>query len=133
MIEWQLLLGLTGWERTMFQEWLQKRNFREEFGMGSEPVDQFKFNADDNDYADDHGHIQKELFQVVMSKYPEESLQFLNGIAARGDEEIAALLRKLQKDGPSQMKEPSHPTEGDEVVPSGADSGMGGEEGGGEE
>jgi hypothetical protein len=113
----------------MFQEWLKQRKIKEEFGMGSEPVDQFKFNTDDQDFADDHEHIQKELFKVVMSKYPEETLQFLNEIAARGDEEVASLLRKMQKDGPRQMQEPSHPTDGDEVVPSGADTGYGGGEG----
>lgn len=113
----------------MYKEWLEKRKLKEEFGMGAEPVDQFKFSPDDNDYADDHEHVEKELFKAVMSKYPEETIEFLNNIAARGDEEIASLLRKMQKEGPDQMKEPQHPSETDEIVPSGADTGYGGGEG----
>ena len=114
----------------MYKEWLEKRQIREEFGVGGEPEDNFKFGPDDNDYADDHEHVQQELFKAVMSKYPEETIDFLNNIAARGDEEIASLLRKMQKEGPDQMKEPRHPSDADEIVPSGADSGYGGDEGG---
>ena len=109
-----------------FQDWLKNRQLREEFGAEGEPVDDFKFNTDDQDFADDYENVEKELFKAVMSKYPEETEQFLNGIAQRGDEEISALLRKLKKDQPMQMKEPQHPTDGDEIVPSGADSGYGG-------
>jgi hypothetical protein len=60
-------------------------------------------------------------------------MQFFEGIAQRGDQEVAALLRKLQRDiGPTAHKEPDHPSDGDEVVPSGADTGYGGGEGGDE-
>lgn len=113
----------------MFQEWLASRKIKEEFGIGSEPEDQFHFNADTDDFADDHEHLQQELFKILLSKYPEETLGFVNNIAARGDEEVATLLRKMQKDGPNPMKEPQHPSDGDEVVPSGADGGYGGGEG----
>jgi len=108
---------------SIFRDWLERRKLKEELNDGGEPVDSFKFNTDDQDYADDHEHLEQELFKAVMSKYPEEAEEFLNGIAQRGDEEIANLLRKLRKDQPMQMKEPQHPTDGDEVVPPGADTG----------
>ena len=116
----------------MFQEWLRKRGVKESFGDEADPVDGFKFGGSDDDYADDYENIQKELFKSVMSKYPDEAMEFFNGIAQRGDEEIAMLLSKLQQDKPNQSREPSHPSDGDEIVPSNADTGFGGE-GGGEE
>ena len=57
-------------------------------------------------------------------------MQFVNGIAQRGDEEVAALLSKLKREKKPQFSEPRHPTDGDEVVPSGADSGYNNEFGG---
>ena len=104
----------------MFKKWLR---YREGLGDTGEPMDGFKLGADDNDFAGDHEHIQKELFKVIMSKYPDEAMQFLNGIAQRGDQEVASLLSKLKREKKSQFKEPQHPTDGHEVVPSGADSG----------
>jgi len=112
---------------SMFQEWLRKRQLRE--GLDG-PVDQFKFNTDSQDYADDYEHVQQEVFKAVLSKYPDETMEFLSGIAARGDEEIAELLRRLQSNKPGEMKEPRHPSEEDEVVPSSADSGYNNEFGG---
>ena len=114
-----------------WQRWLKKRQFREGLGEGGDPVSDFKFSTGVDDNVDDYDHVQQELFKAVMSKYPEESMQFFDGIAQRGDQVIAALLRKLQQDQPTQMKEPSHPGDGDEVVPSNADTGYGGD--GGEE
>lgn len=114
----------------MFKEWAKKRKIREDFDNDIGAADKFKFNVGEEDYADDHDHVEKELFKAVMSKYPEESMEFLNNIAARGDEEIASLLRKLNKGGPEESKEPQHQSDGDEVVPYGSDSGFGGEEGG---
>jgi hypothetical protein len=108
---------------SMFNDWKRKRDLQEGMGEGGDPIDGFKFNTDDRDYAEDHDHIQQELFKTVMSKYPEETMQFLDGIAQRGDEEIAALLRKLQREESPDFKEPQHPTSGDEVVPSSADTG----------
>ena len=119
---------MSNWRR-----WSEERKLREGFGEGGDPVSNFKFNTGDEDYADDYEHLQQELFRTVLDKYPEETMQFLEGIAQRGDQEIAALLRKLQRDiGPTANKEPDHPTDGDEVVPSGADTGYGGGEGGDE-
>jgi hypothetical protein len=114
---------------SIFQDWLRQRQLRE--GI-NEPVDRFRFDTDNEDYADDYEHIQQEVFKVVMSKYPDETMEFLNGIAARGDEEVAELVRKLQKDKPGKPKEPQHPSEEDEVVPSSADSGYNNAFGGGD-
>lgn len=102
---------------------------------GSNPVDKFRFNTGEEDYAEDYEKVQQELFKVVLSKYPNETLDFLNTIAQRGDEEITNLLRKMRKDkGMRLPREPQHPTDGDEVVPSMADRGhdQGGEGGGGD-
>jgi hypothetical protein len=113
----------------MFHKWLEKR-WSEEFGSDG-PIANFQ-SSNDDDFADDHEHLQQELFKCVMSKYPDDTLEFLNGIAQRGDEEVASLLRKFQKNKPNQMAEPRHPSDNDEVVPSSADMGHGGEGGGGD-
>ncbi len=118
-----------------FHQWLRRRRLREGLadGGGNPAEDGFKFNQDDDDVGDDYEHIQRELFKTIYSKYPDETMQFLNGIAQRGDEEVAALVRRLRKDKrPVQFKEPQHSTDGDEVVPSHADMGSGGEAGGAE-
>jgi len=117
---------------SMFKEWMKRKKLREGLGDSGEPVDGFKLNGDDNDFAVDHEHLQKELFKTIMSKYPDETMQFVNGIAQRGDEEVAALLSKLKREKKPQFSEPRHPTDGDEVVPSGADSGYNNEFGGGD-
>ncbi len=114
---------------SMFRDWLRIRQMRE--GI-DDAVDRFKFDADDEDYADDYEHLQQEVFKAVMSKYPDETLEFLNGIAARGDEEVAELLRKMQRGKPEKQKEPRHPNQDDEVVPSSADTGYNNSFGGGE-
>lgn len=118
---------------SMFKEYARKRRLREGLADDADPTSGFKFNnSGDEDVADDHEHTQQELFKVIMTKYPEETNAFLNGIAQRGDEEVAALLRKVGKNkGFSMNREPQHPTDGDEVVPSNADTGHSG--GGGEE
>lgn len=98
---------------SLFKEWVKRRSLQEDF--------------DDSDSIDDYEHIQTELFKIVMSKYPDEVMQFLNGIAQRGDQEVMTLLRKIRLEKqPTQMKEPQHPSDGDEVVPSSADAGYGG-------
>jgi hypothetical protein len=111
---------------SLFQQWLKKRNLIE---SGLE--DKFQFsdkdleNSDDmgaTDYADDHDHIRDELFKVVMSKYPTETIEFLNGIAQRGDEEVSLLLSKVQKNTPHNQ-DIRHPRERDEVKPPTADTG----------
>ena len=115
---------MSNWRR-----WSEQRRLQEGLGEGGDPVSNFKFSSDEDDYADDYEHIRQELFNAVYDKYPEETMQFLDGIAQRGDQEIASLLMKLQRDAPTQMKEPDHPSEKDEVVPFVADSGYGGGEG----
>jgi len=114
----------------MFKEWMRRKNLKEGLGDSGEPVDGFKLNGDDNDSAQDHEHLQKELFKAIMNKYPDEMMQFVNGIAQRGDEEVASILSKLRREKKPQFSEPRHPTDGHEVVPSNADGGYNNEFGG---
>lgn len=115
---------------SMFKSWLERRRLREGLGDAGEPVDGMQLGGDSNDFAMDHEHLQRELFKTVLSKYPDETMQFLNGIAQRGDGEIASLLSKMKREKKSSFSEPRHPTDGDEVVPSNADSGFSNEFGG---
>ena len=102
---------------SLFQKWLRVRE-----DMDS-AADQFKFDSED-DFADDYEHVQQELFKAVMSKYPQETMQFLDGVAQRGDSEIAELLNKLNREkGPSSSRPPQHRHDPDEVVPAVADRG----------
>ena len=80
-------------------------------------ADDFHHNADSADFADDHEHVQTELFKAVLSKYPDETLQFLDGIAQRGDDEIASLLKKLRGESGSKSLDEPHGMSSDEVVP----------------
>jgi len=116
---------------SLWNQWKRKRDINEGLGDGANPVDNFKFNDAGDDYAADNEQIQQELFSIVMSKYPEETMQFLDGIAQRGDEEVLSLLRKLQREAPGD-REGNKPRNPPEVVPPAADSGHGGEEDGGE-
>lgn len=109
-----------------WNKWKRNRYLKEDGNEPSNPVDNFKFNRNDNDYADDYQHLQQELFTTVYSKYPEECMQFLNGIAQRGDEEILMLLRKLQKDVPTGSPKGNEPRNPPEVVPPESDTGHGG-------
>ena len=118
---------------SMFREWLRRRRLQEGLADTVNPSDAFKLDNEDADFAADHEHLQKELFKTIMSKYPDETMQFLNGIAQRGDQEVASLLGKLRRDKKPQFSEPKHPSEGDEVVPSGADRGYNSFDGGGGE
>lgn len=114
-----------------FDEWLRGRGIKEGFDDIGSPVDNFRFNSDDENeeenHVDDQEKVKRELFEVVYSKYPTETLQFLDGIAQRGDEEVNALLSKLKANSPNNFKEPRHPSDTDEVVPPEADTGQGGE------
>jgi hypothetical protein len=109
----------------MFQEWLKKKRLKEGLADGRDPVAGFKFNQDADDFAEDQDRAEADLFKTVMRKYPEETMDFLQTISQRGDTEISALLRKIDKNrGPRLSKNPEHPSSGDEVVPSLADSGF---------
>lgn len=110
---------------SVWQDFIKNRRVRESFEDGSDPVSKFKFNTDDEDYSEDYEKVQQELFKTIMSKYPEECLDFLNTIANRGDQEVSNLLRKMKKEKSSNRlpKEPQHPTDGHEFVPSMADTG----------
>jgi hypothetical protein len=114
---------------SLWNQYLRKRGVSEALDDESNPVDKFKFNTDDEDYAEDYEKVQTELFKVVFAKYPTETVDFLNTIAGRGDEEVTNLLRKMRKDkGTKLPRRPEHPTDGHEFVPSTADRGH--EEGG---
>jgi hypothetical protein len=114
-----------------FLKWVEKRGFAEDIEDSQNPSDRFKLNNSD-DLGNDYDHTLQELMKIVMTKYERETMQFLDGISQR-DREVSNLLRKLSKENqPSPMREPEHPTQGDEVVPSNADVGTS-DQGGGDE
>lgn len=111
-----------------FTEWLDKKCISEEIEDIGSPADAYRFNSEeDGMVANDHDQIKSELFRLVYDKYTAETMQFLDGIAQRGDEEVNNLLKKLKANSPSDFKEPRHPSDSDEVVPPEADTGQGGE------
>lgn len=116
----------------LWDQWLRNRHLKEQDDISSDPEQNFKFNKKGGDFGVDHDAIKHEIFDLVWRKYTDETMQFLSGIAQRGDHEIAMLLRKLESDvTPSQMKEPRHPSDDDELVPPNADTGnsdVGGDE-----
>ena len=111
-----------------FLDWLNKRRINEDINNFEDPVNNFKFNQSDVDYAEDQDKVELELLKTVLRKYPEETLDFLTTIAQRGDNEVGALLRKIDKSGPKLGQKPEHPSEKEQVVPSVADSGYGNED-----
>ena len=118
---------------SMWNKWKTQRNIKEGLGDGADPVNDFKFNSGGDDYAADYEQIQQELFSIVMSKYTTETMQFLDGIAQRGDEEVLSLLRKLQQENPGDDGGGNKPRNPPEVVPPASDSGHAEDGGGGEE
>lgn len=110
---------------SLWNQWKSQRNIKEGLGDSSDPVSGFKFNGATDDYAADHDQIQQELFSIVMSKYPEETMQFLEGIAQRGDDEVLSLLRKMQQENPGHDGDANEPRNPPEVVPPAADTGHG--------
>lgn len=106
-----------------FAGWVQNRALSEDIDDIQNPADRFKLNSD-GDTANDYDRTLTELIKAVMSKYEQETMQFLHGIAERGDEEIADILRRLSKENrPSDFEEPEHSTDGNEVVPPESDTG----------
>lgn len=108
-----------------FSDWLKKRHLIEDNNDLNNPVHNFNFNQADMDYADDHDKVEDELLKTVMRKYPEETMDFLLTIAQKGDNEIRALLNKIDKTSVKLGKKPEHPSEKEEIVPPLADSGFG--------
>jgi hypothetical protein len=108
-----------------FSDWLKKRHLIEDNNDLNNPVRSFDFNRSDLDYADDQGKVEEELFKIVFRKYPEETIDFLTSISQRGDNEVRALLNKIDKKAVRLGKKPEHPSDKEEVVPSSADSGYG--------
>jgi len=117
----------------LWQQWIKNKCLKEQGDLSPNPDQTFKFNSNDADFGVDYDNVKRELFTVVWSKYTDEVMQFMNGIAQRGDQEVAALLRKLEKDvTPSQQKRPRHPAQDDELKPPEADTGHADGEGGDE-
>lgn len=110
---------MTSWKR-----WLKIRLANEGFGDDNEdPASKFKLGQEDNDFADDHEKTGHELFDVLMSKYPEETTNFITQISSRGDQEIASLFRKFHKNNNMNSPKPRHNHEPERVVPAMADVG----------
>jgi hypothetical protein len=110
----------------MFQDWLKKKGYKEGLADNGNPVEKFTYNSDkDQDFAEDQERTESELFKVLLRKYPEETQDFFQTIARRGDAEVANLLKKLDRNSvPKLTQKPKHPNNVDEVVPSSADSGF---------
>lgn len=106
-----------------FSDWLKKKRLFEGDIDLNNPTNNFNFNEPELDYADDQGKVEVDLFQTVYRKYPEETMHFLTTIAQKGDNEVGALLRKLDHQGPKLGKKPEHPSDKPEVVPPLADTG----------
>lgn len=70
-----------------------------------------------DDFAIDYEKVQSNLFKVIMEKYPEETMKFLEDISERGDEEVKNLLTQIKRTSSSS-------NEKDEVMPNLADSGF---------
>jgi len=106
-----------------FNGWIEERSLEEDIEDIQNPADRFKINSDGGP-GNDYDRTLTELIKAVMNKYQQETMQFLTGIAERGDEEIADLLRRLSKEeSPGDFKEPEHSTSGNEVVPPESDTG----------
>lgn len=107
-------------------DWIKQKRLKEGSLDYGYPDNGFKTN-DENDYAFDHEHVEKELFKVLLTKYPEETIEFVSRIAQRGDQEVSSLLKKIKKQDNSCFGQPNHSIDKDEVVPSNADVGSGGD------
>jgi hypothetical protein len=112
-------------DMSAWRQFVKKRRVLEGLSDDGDPVSKFKFNSSDDDFGEDYEKTQTELFKVILNKYPEETLDFFNTIANRGDEEVGALLKQMGNNrGHRLPQEPKHPTDGHEVVPSSADRGF---------
>lgn len=109
---------------SLWEQWVKNRRRLSEADDSSAAADKFKFNAVDDDMGVDYERTQTELFQAVFSKYPEETMEFLQGIANRGDEEVSVLMNKLNKQHMPSSSRVKHPREKEEFVPSSADVGQ---------
>lgn len=100
-----------------FQSWLKKRIVRENLSDVSNRADGFGFGKTTDHEAEDYERVQQELFKLVLNKYPDETMEFLNGIGQRGDQEISELLSKLRTSNqPTNFPKPEHPEAQDKVV-----------------
>lgn len=104
----------------VFADWVRRKHVTEETGLGQQTgsIDH------ELDEPVDYEKVKRELFTVVLTKYPDETFRFLEEIGDRGDEEVRTLLRKLrrQKTGGGGF---THKHDPDQVVPCIADTGHG--------
>lgn len=109
---------------SMFKDWLRKKGYYESFSDGDNPIEKFNFNRDnDTDFAIDQDRTEVDLFKMIIRKYPEETEDFFQTIARRGDSEVLNLLKKLDRNKtPKLSRPPRHPSDTHEIVPSSADS-----------
>ena len=106
-------------------DWMKQKRLKEGSLDYGYPDNGFKTN-DEKDHPVDQEQVEKELFKVLLSKYPQETIEFINRIAQRGDSEVSSLLKKINKQDNSGFGQPNHSIDKDEVVPSNADVGSGG-------
>jgi len=107
-----------------FNDWI---SIREDFGddENSEMADRSQ------DIAGDYDKLRKEFISTVLSKYPEETIDFFKNLADRhSDNELRDSLAELEREfRPTQKKrdmEKNNKFGDDEVVPSSSDGGQGG-------
>ena len=108
----------------IFIEWIKRKHIKEGFFDNRDPVANFKINSNHMDYADDQDRVEGDLFKTIMRKYPEETMDFFNTLSQRGDNEVNALLRKIDKGRTPRLGiEPKHPSDNDEIKIPLADAG----------
>jgi hypothetical protein len=107
----------------IFQQWKQRRLRESTPGLGLQTgtIDH------ELDGPIDYDKTKKELFDIVLTKYPDETMQFLEEISERGDEEVKNLFKKLKHEkGNGPPHHPGHPQrQSHEIVPPIPDVGHG--------
>lgn len=107
---------------SLYKRWLANKGLLEDMGDGFDPSAPAKFGLGD-DLGVDHDQAQTELMKLLMSKYADDTVRFVSGIAQR-DQEVATLLKQISGgSGGVRVPKAKHPHEEDEVVPASADTG----------
>jgi hypothetical protein len=108
---------------SIFKKWLKKKDYIEGLADGGYPIEKFNYNDKDYDFAKDNDKNIMDLFKSILEKYPEETFDFFDEIAERGDSEINNLLKNIDKKQTRFPKSSRNISNDDEIVPSSADSG----------
>lgn len=108
----------------IFHQWVSQRRLREGtpgLGLQTGSIDS------ELDGPVDFDKTKKELFDIVISRYPEETMQFLEEMSERGDEELKNLFRKLKHErGGGPTHQPGNPQrQTHTIIPPMADVGHG--------